>query len=195
MKKVSNMEAFCYYKYMSIISITGHPGTGKSTILKKLFKLGYVAYGVDEEKAASYSDLNTNQPTVDIPIGVNRNMEWRKANVWRINMDIVRSLSLASGSQPTFIFCNGQNVEDVWDYSDKVIILTLSNEETRERLTTRTSNSFGSHPGELELAEQMSKTIYEKSKEYTDKNIYYIDTTKRLNDIVDEILSISNKSS
>lgn len=180
---------------MSIISITGHPGTGKSTILKKLSELGYVAYGVDEEKAASYSDLNTNQPTVDIPIGVNRNMEWRKANVWRINMDIVRSLSLASGSQPTFIFCNGQNVEDVWDYSDKVIILTLSNEETRERLTTRTSNSFGSHPGELELAEQMSKTIYEKSKEYTDKNIYYIDTTKRLNDIVDEILSISNKSS
>jgi broad-specificity NMP kinase len=180
---------------MSTICITGHPGTGKSTLLHKLSELGYVAYGIDEEKAASYYDLRTGALSTDIPIGSNRNIEWRKTNVWKINMDKVRSLSLASGTAPTFIFCNGHNIEDVWNYCDEVIILTLNDEDTRIRLTTRTSNSFGSHPGELELAEQMSKTIYEKSNNYKSKKTHYIDTKQNVDDIVAEILDITSKSS
>ena len=189
------MEAFCYYESMSIICITGHPGTGKSTILQVLTKLGYVAYGIDEEKAASYYDLNTDAPSVSIPLGIDRNLEWRNTNVWMIDINKVRSLPLAKGSSHTFIFCNGYNVEDVWNYCDEVIILTLNDEDTRLRLTSRTSNSFGSHPGELELAEQMGRVIYDKSKKYPQNKIHYINTAQNLDDIVNEILGIANKDS
>ena len=134
---------------MSLICISGHQGTGKSTILNALVKLGYTAYGLDEERVAGYFDTSTNSPSTYIPMGIDRNLEWRKHNVWRLDINKLRALSVANDSKPTFYCGYASNIEELWDICDDIIILQLSDDETIKRLKQRIDNSFGKHPGEL----------------------------------------------
>jgi len=115
---------------MSLICISGHQGTGKSTILKELAKLGYTAYGLDEEKVAGYFNLITNAPSETIPQGLDRNLEWRKDNVWYVDINKVHTLAVAKDDTPTFYLGYASNIEDLWDMCDEIIILQLDDETT-----------------------------------------------------------------
>lgn len=188
------MEAFCYDRHMSLICISGHQGTGKSTILKELISLGQIAYGLDENKVAGYYDLAKDMPSVNIPQGLNRNLEWRKNNVWRVDMSKVHTLAVAKDNKPTFYLGYASNVEDLWDICDEIIILQLNDETTVERLWYRTDNSFGKHPGELQLAIENSKKIYIKAESYSKHPVHFIDASLDIQSIVLEIIRISDKS-
>ena len=57
----------------------------------------------------------------------------------------------ASGST-AFLCGSVENEVDVWDLFDLVVCLVADNDTIRERLQTRTTNSFGKHPDELAAA-------------------------------------------
>lgn len=179
---------------MSLICISGHQGTGKSTILKELVKLGYTAYGLDEERVAGYFNISSNAPSENIPQGLDRNLEWRKDNVWRVDMSKVRTLSAAKDSKPTFYIGYASNIEDLWEICDEIILLQLDDKTTIERLQQRSTNSFGKHPGELQLAIENGITIYNKAKSYKRSNVHFIDASLNINNIVSEVVEISHKS-
>lgn len=81
---------------MSLICITGHQGTGKSTLLLELRKAGLLAYGIDEENLAGYFNIEANRPSERIPEGMERNLDWRKTNKWRVDMNKVSDYSAPS---------------------------------------------------------------------------------------------------
>ncbi len=180
---------------MSLICVSGHQGTGKSTILKELTTQGYTAYGLDEENAAGYFSLISNAPSSDIPQGLDRNLEWRKNNVWYVDIDKVRTLTAAEDDKPIYYLGYASNIEDLWDICDEIVILQLDDETTIERLKRRTDNSFGKHPGELELALENSKAIYNKAKTYSRHPVHLMDASLGVQDIVSNILTVSNKGS
>lgn len=180
---------------MSLICISGHQGTGKSTILNELVKLGYTAYGLDEERVAGYFDTSTNSPSTYIPMGIDRNLEWRKHNVWRLDINKLRALSVANGSKPTFYCGYASNIEELWDICDDIIVLQLSDDETIKRLKQRTDNSFGKHPGELQLAIENSKTLRSKTDTYPRGDVRCIDASLDINDVVSKVIENSDKRS
>ncbi|RZK66033.1 MAG: hypothetical protein EOO85_27410 [Pedobacter sp.] len=180
---------------MSLICISGHQGTGKSTILNELAKLGYIAYGLDEEKVAGYFNTRLNNASTHIPQGLDRNLEWRKDNVWRVDINKLRALSVAKDNKPTFYCGYASNIEELWDICDEIIILQLSDDATLERLQQRTNNSFGKHPGELELATANSKIIDKKAKAYKNHRLHFIDGSLDVQSVVSKIIEITDKNS
>ncbi|MES2630823.1 MAG: AAA family ATPase [Patescibacteria group bacterium] len=177
---------------MSLICITGHQGTGKSTLLNELRKQGFVAYGLDEEKVAGYFNLTTNAPSINVPQGLNRNPEWRKENVWHVDVAKVRNLAVALDGKPTFYLGYAVNIEDLWDISDEIIILQLNDDITKSRLEQRTSNSFGKHPGELELAITNSDVIYKKAISYAKHPVHFVDASLNTQDIASKIIKLTS---
>ncbi len=180
---------------MSLICISGHQGTGKSTILKELTRLGFTAYGLDETKVAGYYNLLSDSPSVNIPQGLDRNLEWRKDNVWCVDMNKVRTLVTTKDDKSTFYLGYAANIEDLWDICDQIIILQLDDKTTIERLQHRTDNSFGKHPGELELALENSKAVLNKAQTYTQHPVHFIDASLEVQDITSNILKIIDNSS
>lgn len=176
---------------MSLICITGHQGTGKSTLLNKVKELGYTAIGLDEEKLAGYFDVERGTESLNIPTGLDRNLSWRKNNVWKVDVNKIRQLELPS-DEPVFIFGYAVNIEDVWDVCDVIIVLQLDKEVTAQRLINRTNNSFGKHPGEIELAIKNSHTIDAKAKKYIEHPVHYINATIDTDRLAAEIIKISS---
>ncbi len=113
--------------------------------------------------------------------------------MWYVDINKVHTLAVAKDDTPTFYLGYASNIEDLWDMCDEIIILQLDDETTIKRLQHRTDNSFGKHPGELQLAIENSKTIYSKAKSYTQKPIHIIDASSDIQDIVLEIVKISNR--
>lgn len=192
MQKVFVSEAFCYHGKMSLICITGHQGTGKSTILNQLHTLGVTAYGLDEEKVAGYFNLVTGAASQNIPQGLDRNLDWRKDNVWQVDIEKVRKLVSSSDNNPTYYIGYATNIEDLWDICDQIIILKLDDNTTRDRLKNRKNNSFGKHPGELELAILNSKQISNKANSYKKHPVYYVDAASSVEDVASHILKITS---
>jgi hypothetical protein len=161
---------------------------------RRMSGLGYITYGIDEEKSAFYYDITTHQPSLHIPTGLDRNVQWRQTNIWKVDIDTVRLFLANINGSPIFIFGNGDNIEDVWDLSNEIIVLTLNTEDTHLRLTNRTSNSFESHPGELDLAEQMGQAIFEKSQKCDSHKVHYVDGGQSIDAVMKDILRIEIQS-
>jgi hypothetical protein len=180
---------------MTLICVTGHQGTGKSTLMNEVRNRGYLTYGLDEEKIAGYFDIERNTPSLIIPTGLDRNLEWRKSNVWKANLDKLNALKFAPDSEPTFIFGNAVNIEEIWQSSAAVIVLQLDDDTTRHRLINRTNNMFGKHPGEIELALKTSQVISNKAKAHSSSNVHYLDSSSDVSELATAIINIGIKSS
>ena len=120
------------------VLITAVSGTGKSTVCKALEKSGYTAY--DIESIPGLYEL-VDEKTGDIITGT---MNQIKEGVdWNCKMHELQTL-LASQLDGTVFYCGGMsNTEEVWNYFDKVLILTVSDSTTEKRLSTRDSTEFG----------------------------------------------------
>lgn len=180
---------------MTLICVTGHQGTGKSTLMNEVSERGYLTYGLDEEKIAGYFDTELNTPSVNIPTGLDRNLEWRKHTVWKADLNKLRTLKLAPDNEPTFIFGNAVNIEEIWRLSAAVIVLQLDDDTTRQRLLNRTNNNYGKHPGEIELALETSRVIRNKAKAYSSVEVYYLDSILDISNLATTIIEIGIKSS
>lgn len=160
--------------------ISGSAGSGKSTICKKLAELGYTAYDTD-----SYPDFtrleNMSGEPVPFPEGT---IDW---DLYRWNWSKEMFLSKLD-EKDTVFFCGvSSNQSDYYTYFDKIFVLTLDDETLRHRLLTRTEKDYGKDPRQLEDEIAYRKT--RASDLLAQQNAIAIDSTKPLNDVVNDILS------
>jgi broad-specificity NMP kinase len=121
------------------VLITAVSGTGKSTVCKALHAMGYDA--VDIESVDGLYEL-VNEKTGEVIPG---NLEQISEGVdWNCNKARLEKLVDSQKSELTF-YCGGMsNTFDVWNVFDLIIMLTISDDATIKRLSTRQSGEFGS---------------------------------------------------
>lgn len=119
------------------ILITAVSGTGKSTVCKALRSKGYDS--IDIESIDGLYELVSETGEV-IP----GNMEQISEGIdWNCNKSKLQKLVKSQISELTF-YCGGMsNTDDIWELFDSVIVLTVSDETTVKRLSTRQTGEFG----------------------------------------------------
>lgn len=121
------------------ILVTAVSGTGKSTVCKALQDMG--CDSIDIESIDGLYEL-VNEKTGEVLPG---NLEQISEGVdWNCNKAKLEKLLQSQTSEVTF-YCGGMsNTDDIWDVFDAVIMLTVSDETTVNRLSTREPGEFGS---------------------------------------------------
>jgi broad-specificity NMP kinase len=138
-------------------------GTGKSSVVAELRERGHLAYDVDDD------DLSGLDP-------VDGRWHWRT--------DEVRRLLAQAAQSPVFVAgCSEEQVELPWDLK---VLLTAPQEVILDRLRTRSSNTYGSSPGEQK---QVLADLAEVEPLLRRSADLVIDTTTPLPEVVDQVLS------
>ncbi|WIX99999.1 hypothetical protein QRX60_39020 [Amycolatopsis mongoliensis] len=71
---------------------------------------------------------------------------------WQTSRAEVEALAARAHGELAFFCGSTENDEDLRDLFDLVVCLVVDDDTLRDRLLTRTSNSFGKHPEELAAA-------------------------------------------
>jgi broad-specificity NMP kinase len=128
---------------MSNYLITGSQGSGKTTVIKQLQKLGYTAYNTDDlPDVTKLQDIETGE-TIEWPDG---KVDWSRY-AW--NWQEKEIMKLLRNDDTVFIGAVVSNQEKFYDLFDKVFIIIVGPETLRRRLL---SHEHKSHhlPGFIE---------------------------------------------
>jgi len=88
---------------MSLIYITGIPGSGKTTIRNELRSRGFTAYGTDEDDLAHFYNIATNEPITQHVTARDRTPEWRLKHIWKVQRTAVERLYEEARTKPVFL--------------------------------------------------------------------------------------------
>ncbi|MGH9060622.1 MAG: hypothetical protein ACRDZY_14080 [Acidimicrobiales bacterium] len=135
---------------MSVVWVTGSSGAGKSTVCALLKSRGEAAFDADWEGCNHWVDRASGQVVADPPDPVPPG--WLDRFGWRISRAEVEALAAAMRGRTAFLCGSVENEAEVRDLFDLVVCLVIDNTTLRDRLLTRTTNSFGKHPEELAAA-------------------------------------------
>lgn len=163
---------------MKTYLIEGISGTGKTTVCEELKKRGYKAVEADEE-IAHYADPKTGLPT-----------EEKIPDNWIWNEEKFKKALQQEGDKPVFICGGAMNQEDFKHHFERVFTLHIDDETLKQRLLSRTNNDFGKKPDELALQLEWNKGAVKYSQE---RGTTLIDATRPINEVVDDILSYTDK--
>lgn len=162
------------------ILITGMSGTGKSSVIVRLAALGYVAIDAD---APGYS-VEVPAPEDELTgIGPGRDWVWQEDAI-RALLDRPEAFVFLAGCSP--------NQGAFYPALTHVILLTAPPALITKRLTTRTNNPFGKDPDELERVLRLQVEIEPLLRRAAS---HVIDTSVELDEVVAEVLRVSNLSS
>jgi dephospho-CoA kinase len=140
-------------------------GTGKSTVIGKLAELGYKAIDLDDPAWSEYDE----------------EADW----IWREDL-VQRLLAEDDGA---LLFVSGCPTNQVKFYSqfDHIILLSAPADVLVERLRSRTNNSYGKRPEELNDVLTYLKTVEPRLRRVAG---HEIDTTVPLEHVVSTILEV-----
>jgi dephospho-CoA kinase len=169
---------------MSLIYITGPSGVGKSTVRNELIKRGYEAHDTDEDGFSAWYDNQTLE-SVERPDPENRPDDWYEKHDYRLSAEKVKELAKRAKAQLIFLCGIPANDKEFKDYYSKIICLVIDEETMTKRVTSRTTNTFGSSPDELKLMLHWHGKMLERYKEW---GATMVDATQPLDKVVDEIL-------
>jgi hypothetical protein len=133
-----------------LVWVTGTSGVGKSTVCALLKSLGHMAVDADWEGYNHWVDRTSGQVVVDPPCPVPAG--WLDRFAWRISRAEVEALAARTHDKTAFLCGSVENEVDVWDLFDLAVCVVVDDETLRDRLLTRTTNTFGKHPEELAAA-------------------------------------------
>lgn len=111
--------------------ITGMSGTGKSTVLVELARRGHRVVDVDEVGWA-----------VEVPLPDGSGVE----QLWR--EEPVAALLAKDAAGSLFVAGCASNQGSFYDRFDAIVVLSVPREVLLQRITSRTTNSFGKAPAE-----------------------------------------------
>jgi hypothetical protein len=121
------------------VLITAVAGTGKTTLCGVLQRLGYYAH--DLESMNGLYDLIDAETGKIMPGSMD---QIKEGLYWYCNKEKLQHIVDSETAELT-LYCGGMaNTEDVWDVFNTVIALTVSDETTARRLSTRSPGEFGS---------------------------------------------------
>jgi dephospho-CoA kinase len=139
-------------------------GTGKSSIVRELVARGFKAVDADDGWC---------EPTPD------GRQRWRE--------DAIRALLATEDTDVLFIAGCEENQAQFHARFDHIVLLSAPLDIVLERLATRTTNTYGKAPGELERVRSDIETIEPLLRRVAD---YEIQTTIPLNEVVTAILRL-----
>jgi broad-specificity NMP kinase len=174
---------------MALVYITGIAGAGKTTVRNELRRRGFEAFGTDEDNLAAFYHNETGKNLGnDVPPSV-RTEQWRKEHSWKVPYEAVVKLRDAADAKGTTVFLCGvvSNDAEFWDIFSQVIALTINKETLIQRLRDRPNNNFGKLDHELRDVLEWQETALDSYKELGSS---IVDSTRPLNEVVDEILAI-----
>lgn len=129
------------------ILITGVAGSGKTTLSSELQKLGYKSYDM-EDIDGLFRMFNKKTGRV-VKDWTNNNLKVTKQHRWTCNKNKLKQI-IKDNSRGIVFYCGtGSNLDDLIPLFDKIFLLKASPKVLRERLTKRTTNSFG-HTSEVQ---------------------------------------------
>lgn len=158
------------------ILITGMSGTGKSSVIARLAALGYPAIDADEPGFSAEVTVSADELT---GIGPGRDWVWQEDTI-RAVLERPDPIIFLSGCSP--------NQGAFYPSLTHIILLTAPPSLIRERLRTRTTNSFGKDPDELERALLLQTEIEPLLRPSA---THVIDTSVPLAEVVEEVLQVS----
>ncbi len=142
---------------MCLVWVTGNSGVGKSTVCELLKRRGHVAVDADWEGYSHWVDRTSGQivasPPYPVPPG------WLDRYGWKIARVDVDVLAARAAGKTVFLCGSVENEDEVADLFDLVICLVADDQTLTARLTSRTTNAFGSQPEELAAALEANKTV------------------------------------
>ena len=123
------------------ILITGIAGTGKSTVISELNRLGHIAVDLDTADVCSWIDKETGaETTYEEGAGAS----WIEGHRWQVVVPKLIAL-LNSFPDDENIYIGGKvsrhQIEDLNKIFDKVFLLSPSDQVVEDRLSTRKSNA------------------------------------------------------
>jgi broad-specificity NMP kinase len=133
-----------------LVWVTGNSGTGKSAVCVFLKSQGKLAVDADREGCNHWVDRTSGQVVADPPDPVPAG--WLDRFGWETSRAEVEALAARAREDIAFFCGSAENDADLLDLFDLVVCLTVDDDTLRDRLLTRTSNSFGKHPEELAAA-------------------------------------------
>jgi thymidylate kinase len=168
---------------MSLIYITGVPGTGKSTVQKELVRQGFEAYDIDQARFGGPTNLVTGEP-VPMPSIESRSAEWFKRHEWRVSRYAVEELKQDAAGRVVYLCGTATTDHLIWDLFDRVLFLEVDEETLRERLAGREDNDFGKTDDELRMILERYRDTQERVKKL---GVITIDATGDLTATTDQI--------
>jgi shikimate kinase len=148
------------------ILITGMSGVGKTTVIVALRALGFRAIDMDEPGWASFDEFG--------------HQRWDAARLQELMGELVGELLFVSG-------CSEDQVAFYSQFS-KIILLSAPKSVIAQRLASRTDNSYGKRPAELE---EVMKNLDEIEPLLRERATHEIVTTQPVDAVVKRILEIS----
>ena len=170
---------------MSLIYVTGAPGSGKTTLQKELISRGYDARDIDSSDLGGPHHKSTGKLVV-IPPADQRDKSWFEAHEWRVYVDAFQKLKIEAKDKDIILCGVAAGDHEVLHLFDKILYLSLDDETLSNRLRTRIDNDYGKN--EFELEEILTRK-HGLDKKYTLREVVKIDATNSLADVVDEIIS------
>jgi hypothetical protein len=167
-----------------LVWVTGNSGAGKSTVCALLKSRGELAVDADWEGYNHWVDRTSGQFVVDPPDPVPAG--WLDRFGWLISRAEVEALSARARDKTAFLCGSAENEEDVWDLFDLVVCVVVDDDTLRDRLLTRTTNSFGKHPEELAAAMECND---DTESTYRRLGATIIDGRRPLAEVADAILA------
>lgn len=172
---------------MTLIWVTGSPGAGKSSVCAALKAAGKAAFDADWEGFNFWADRTTGTVVDDPPDPVPPG--WLDRYAWRINRSRVEAIADHAATNPVYLCGSVENERDVWDLFDFVICLVIDAQTLVQRLSHRSTNSFGRHPEELRAALAWNETA---EATYLGFGATNIDATRPLNVVVMDVLTATS---
>jgi len=172
---------------MSLLYVTGQPGTGKSAVRSELRARGYHARGVDEDGYASW--VNRTAGTIDDFPNDDPDLDfhaWYRAHEWILSAERIETLSreAAAMGQPVFLCGIAAGEDTVWHLFDKVLALVADVPTLTERIGAR-GNKFGQAPEELAAILRWHVGYEARYRRF---GAVIIDAERPLGSVIDDIL-------
>jgi broad-specificity NMP kinase len=160
---------------MKRVLLTGMSGTGKSTLIRELAARGYKAIDADDPGLSEYRVV-PRQPGEPAD-----RSEW----VWR--EDAIRGLLATEDGDALFLAGCAANQGRFYPRFDHIVLLTAPFPVLRERLATRTGNSYGKDPDELAEVLHNQQTVEPLLRHVA---TIELDTRAPLDDLIAAILAL-----
>lgn len=128
---------------MKRVLVTGISGTGKSTVIAELATRGYKAVDADGDELSEWMTVagDSESDPLGPPLAVDRDWVWRE--------DRIQHLLSTEDAEVLFLSGCAANMGTFLPQLDLIVLLSAPAEVIVERLCTRTTNTYGKHPGEV----------------------------------------------
>lgn len=167
------------------ILITGVSGVGKTSLSNKLNELGYKSYDIDD--IPGLFTMIHKQTQLPIENHDNADLEKVKVMSWICDIEKLRSIIDNESNDLAFYCGNGSNIYQVMELFDKVILLTISLETNKYRLSTRTNDDYAKTP---EVQEYVLSKTDKWEKEMIVKGAVILNAEKDLDSLAKEVIEI-----